>query len=137
MLENNIMTLHFLSKILNTNNINLCPTISLYCLRKSVFAKIRKNPWRCFYIDTHRDFYDFFIFIPVAELPRPICPFWATVYGRNLSGFGGRTGFDFFFHLTKDTQGAFSEIFHFYFSVCLFMRMYNFMYLIYSVPNSR
>lgn len=30
-----------------------------------------------------------FVGVSVAELPRPICPFWAATCGRNLSGFGG------------------------------------------------
>lgn len=36
----------------------------------------------------------------MAELPRPICPFWAAACGRNLSGFGGITGFTIFFRFT-------------------------------------
>lgn len=60
------------------------------------------------------DFHSFFISIPVAE-PRPICPFWATVYGRNLSGFGGITGFDFFFRFAEMRGGPSVSFFVFIF----------------------
>lgn len=55
-------------------------------------------------IRMHNAFREFFFYscIRVAKLPRPICPFWATVYGRNLSGFGGTTGFAFFFRFVGD-----------------------------------
>lgn len=37
---------------------------------------------------------------------------WATVYGRNLSGFGDKTGFAFFFRFTGGTsRGAFFVLF--------------------------
>jgi len=64
----------------------------------------------------HTQFF-FFSFIPVsvAGLPRPICPFWATVYGRNLSGFGDKTGFAVFFRFAGEPHVSF----RFYFSTCL------------------
>lgn len=43
----------------------------------------------------------------MAELSRPICPFWATVYGRNLSGFGDKTGFAFFFRFAGELSVSF------------------------------